>query len=80
MGIVFTAGTLFTFFDLKKDIDAIENDLRARGHDMDSKEKKEEVRQEVNEIIKNGFEDAKNLHLQKKHINGFLKLLYQYIV
>lgn len=41
MGIVFTAGVLFTFFDSKKDIDAIENDLRARGHDMDSKEKKQ---------------------------------------
>lgn len=73
MGIVFTTGALFTFFNSKKDIDTIENDLRARGHDMDSKEKKEEVRQEVNEIIKNGFEDAKKSTFTKETYKWFFK-------
>lgn len=72
-GIIFTAVALFSFYDSKKDIDAIENDLRSRGHDMDSKEKKEEVRQEVNEIIKNGFEDVKKSTFTKETYKWFFK-------
>lgn len=36
-GIVFIAGALFNFFDSKKDIDAIEKDLKKQKNDMDSK-------------------------------------------
>lgn len=40
-GIMFTAVASIAFLECKKSIDAIENDLRSRGHYMDSKEKKE---------------------------------------
>lgn len=70
-GIVFTAVALFTFYDSKKDIDAIEKDLRNQGHDMDSKEKKEEVRKEFAETMKDGFNDVKTSTLTKEHFKGF---------
>lgn len=72
-GIVFTAGALFTFYDSKKNIDAIEDDLKKQGHDMYSKEKKEEVRKEFAETIKNGFNDVKTSTLTKEHFKGFAK-------
>lgn len=72
-GIVFTAVALFAFYDSKKDIDAIEEDLRNQGHDMDSKEKKEEVRKEFAETMKNGFNDVKTSTLTKEHFKGFAK-------
>ena len=72
-GIVFTAVALFTFYDSKKDIDAIEEDLRNQGHDMDSKEKKEEVKKEFAETMKNGFNDVKTSTLTKEHFKGFAK-------
>lgn len=72
-GIVFTAVALFTFYDSKKDIDAIEKDLKKQGHDMDSKEKKEEVRKEFAETMKNGFNDVKTSTLTKEHFKWFAK-------
>lgn len=72
-GIVFTAGALFAFYDSKKDIDAIEEDLRKQGHDMDSESKKEEVRKEFAETMKNGFNDVKTSTLTKEHFKGFAK-------
>lgn len=72
-GIVFTAGALFTFYDSKKDIDAIEEDLRNQGHDMDSKEKKEEVRKEFAETIKYGTNDVMTSTFTKKKFKYFAK-------
>ena len=40
---------------------------------MDSKEKKEEVRKEFVETIKNGFNDVKTSTLTKEHFKGFAK-------
>lgn len=73
IGIVFIAIALFTFYDSKKDIDAIEEDLRNQGHDMDSKKKKEEVRKEFAETMKKGFNDVKTSTLTKKHFKWFTK-------
>ena len=72
-GIVFTAGALFTFYDSKKDIDAIEEDLKKQGHDMDSESKKEEVRKEFVETIKNGSKDVITSTFTKEHFKYFAK-------
>ena len=72
-GIVFTVTALLVFFDSKKDIDTIEKDLRNQGHDMDSKEKKEEVRKEFAETMKNGFEDVKKSIFTKETYKWFTK-------
>jgi len=72
-GIVFTSVALFAFYDSKKDIDAIEEDLKKQGHDMDSKSKKEEVRKEFAETIKNGYQDAITSTFTKEHFKHFAK-------
>lgn len=72
-GIVFTVGALFTFYDSKKDIDAIEEDLKKQRHDMDSKGKKEEVEKEFAETIKNGSKDAITSTFTKEHFKYFTK-------
>jgi hypothetical protein len=72
-GIVFTAVALFAFYDSKKDIDAIEEDLRNQGHDMDSESKKEEVRKEFVETIKNSSKDAITSTFTKKKFKYFVK-------
>lgn len=72
-GIVFTVGALFTFYDSKKDIDAIEEELKKQGHDMDSEAEKEEVRKEFAETIKNGFEDVTSSTFTKEHFRWFAK-------
>lgn len=71
LGIIFTAGALFAFYNSKKDIDAIEEDLRNQGHDMDSQSKKEEVRKEFAETMKNGFNDVKTSTFTKEHFKYF---------
>lgn len=58
LGIICIVTALLNLYNSKKDIDSIEEDLKSQGHDMDSKEKKEEVRKEFNETIKNGFNEA----------------------
>lgn len=73
-GIVFTAGALFTFYDSKKDIDSIEEDLRKQGHDMDSESKKNEVRKEFAETMKNGINDVATSTFTKKNFKDFTKL------
>ena len=73
IGIVFTAVALFAFYDSKKNIDAIEEDLRNQGHDMDSKEKKEEVRKEFAETMEKRFNDVKTSTLTKEHFKWFAK-------
>lgn len=72
-GIVFTAGALFTFYDSKKDIDAIEEDLKKQGHDMDSESIKEEVRKEFAETIKYGINDVATSTFTKKNFKYFAK-------
>lgn len=72
-GIICTVMALYTFYDSKKDIDAIEEELKKQGHDMDSKEKKEEVRKEFAETMKNGFNDVKTSTLTKENFKWFSK-------
>lgn len=73
-GILFTACGLIVFFDSKKDIDAIEMEYRKQGHDMDSKEKKQEVRKEFNEEVKKGAMDLKTSLFTKNNFKWFLKM------
>lgn len=72
-GIIFTAVALFTFYDSKKDIDAIEENLKKQGNDMDSESKKEEVRKEFVETIKNGSKDAITYTFTKERFKHFAK-------
>lgn len=72
-GIIFTAIGLFSFSKAKKDIDAIEEDLRNQRHDMDSKEKKEEVRKEFAETMKYGINDVAKSTFTKNNFKYFAK-------
>lgn len=72
-GITFTVAALLTFFDAKKGIDAIEEDFRKQGHDMDSESKKKEVRKEFVETMKYGINDAMTSTFTKKNFKYFSK-------
>ena len=72
-GIFFTAGALLVFFDSKKDIDAIEEELRKKGHDMDSNEKKEDVIKEFTETINNSMNDVATSTFTEKNFKNFAK-------
>lgn len=72
-GISFTIVAFLIFYDAKKDIDAIEKDLKKHGHDMDSKEKKEEVRREYNQILKNTINDLTTSVFTHKNSKDFAK-------
>lgn len=73
-GISFTSMALFAFYKSKKDIDAIEENLKKQGHDMNSKEKKEEVRKEFIGTMKDGINDVTTSTFTKEHFNWFFKV------
>lgn len=67
-GIIFTFMAVFGFIKSKKDIDKIADTLTSQGFDVtiDSKEEKEQLKNEVKSIIGSGFKDVTSSVFTKK--------------
>lgn len=74
-GIIFTISAILVFIEAKKDIDKIAEELKTKGHDVtiDSKEEKNQIKEEIVGSFKDSFKDVTSNTFTKDKFKWFVK-------